>query len=79
MITRIAYKLEDELEKKYGKNVLEVSLNKEGNAIRIRIKNHFGYATYSLFDESMVEHIVKDIVETIQEDFIYGRSTDEED
>lgn len=76
MITKIAYRLAQELEAKYGKNVDDVSLNQDGSAIRIKIKNQYECAVYTLLDDLMVEHIVQDVVETIQADFIYGRSTD---
>ena len=78
MITKIAYRLE-ELRKNYGNNVENVSLNQQGNTINIKIRNQFGYANYTLKYDTIVEHIVKEVLETIQPDFIYSRSTDEVD
>lgn len=78
MMFSIAYRLEEELKKDYGTNIVNVSVNQQANAIQIKIKNYFGYATYTLEEDSLVEKIVKDVIETIQEDFVYGRTSDEE-
>lgn len=79
MITKIAFRLEEELKREYGTNADKVSLSKSGDAICVTIVNKFGCANYSIFEESMIEQIVQGILESIQSDFVYARSTDEED